>query len=146
MAKKKTKKRKKKTEAATADRHALYQRSVQNPPADVHFFNKIFRKYRSRRPLSMKEDFCGTAYLSTAWAKSHKKRTAIGVDLHRPTLDWGRKHNLGAQKQSVQDRVTLVELNVLDLKEPKVDITCALNGIVLCTSWASTWDLHEEPH
>jgi hypothetical protein len=125
MAKKK--KRKKKTEAQLADHHLLYQRSVQNPEADVHFFNKTFRKYRKRKPLSMKEDFCGTSYLSSAWVESHKKRTAVGVDLHKPTLDWGRKHNIDKLKSNEQERVTLIEANVLAVTEPKVDITCALN-------------------
>ena len=125
MAKKKRKK--KKMQADSADRHDLYQRSVQNPEADVHFFNKIFRKYRKRRPLSMKEDFCGTAFLSATWVESHKKRTAFGVDLDQPTLDWGIKHNIDSLKPAQKERVTLVRANVLDITEPKFDITCALN-------------------
>ena len=120
-------KRRKKTDADRADHHELYQLSVQNPEAEIHLFNKMFKRYRGRRPMSMKEDFCGTAYLSTAWAKSHKKRTAIGVDLHGPTLDWGRKHNLEPEPASVVERVTLVQANVLDITEPKVDVSCALN-------------------
>jgi SAM-dependent methyltransferase len=127
MAKKKKHKGKKKKMAALADRHDLYQRSVQNPEADIHFFNKTFRKYRKRKPLSMKEDFCGTAFLSTAWVKSNKKRTALGVDLDQPTLDWGTTRHLDKLKPAVRERITLVKANVLDITEPKFDITCALN-------------------
>ncbi len=128
MSKRKSKTKRKKTPLAqSADRHDLYQRSVQNPPADVYFMNKIFRRYRGRKPLSMKEDFCGTAYLSATWVKSNKQRTAIGVDLDQPTLDWGKAHNIDPLKPHQRERVTLVNANVLDITEPKVDVTCALN-------------------
>lgn len=123
-------KRDKKTKqkmAKLADRHELYQKSVQDPEAEISFFDMVYKKHRRRRALSFKEDFCGTAYLSTTWVKSHKKRTAIGVDLDQPTLDWGIQHHLEPAKQSVRERVTLINANVLDVKEPKVDVSCALN-------------------
>lgn len=130
MAKKKKQKKQKKQKkkmAKLADKHDLYQKSVQDPEAEIVFFDKVYRKHRRRRPLSFKEDFCGTAYLSTTWVESHKKRTAIGVDLDQPTLDWGTTRHIEAKKKSVRDRITLVNANVLDVKEPKVDLTCALN-------------------
>ena len=111
----------------TADRHALYQKSVQDPKAEVSCFNRFFRKYRGRRPLSMKEDFCGTAYLSTTWVRSHKERTALGVDLEPEVLEYSRKHHISKLKKSQRERIELVEANVLDLTEPKFDIVCALN-------------------
>lgn len=125
MAKKK--KPKKQKMAQLADRHELYQRSVQDPEAEITFFDMVYKKHRRRRALSFKEDFCGTAYLSTTWVKSHKKRTAIGIDLDQPTLDWGTEHHIAPSKASVRDRITLINANVLDVKEPKVDMTCALN-------------------
>lgn len=128
MTKRKAKRRgRKRPLAETADRHDLYQRSVQNPPADVYFINKIFRRHRKRRPLSFKEDFCGTAFLSATWVESHKQRTAIGVDLDQKTLDWGQTHNIDRLKRHERDRITLVRANVLDMTDPKVDVTCALN-------------------
>ncbi len=126
MAKKNKPKRKKKM-AKVADRHELYQKSVQDPKAEITFFDMVFKKHRRRRALSFKEDFCGTAYLSTTWVQSHKKRTAIGVDLDQPTLDWGIEHHIQPATKSVQDRITLVNANVLDVTSPKVDMTCALN-------------------
>jgi ATP-dependent RNA helicase DBP3 len=42
-------------QAATADRHQLYQQAVQAPKNDVSFFVKVFHLYRSRKPISLKE-------------------------------------------------------------------------------------------
>ncbi len=125
--KKKKHKDKKQKMAQTADRHRLYEKSVQDPKAEIDFFDMVFKKHRGRKALSFREDFCGTAYLSTTWVKSHKKRTAVSVDIHKPTLDWAFENHVQPEKKSVQERVTLVNANVLDVKEPKVDVGCALN-------------------
>jgi hypothetical protein len=117
----------KKKMAARADKHLLYQQSVQCPEAEVHFFNKVFRKKRGRKPMTMREDFCGTAYLSTEWCSSHKRRTAVAIDLDGPTLEWGRKNVLAKVEPNVRERVSLHQANVLDGVGPKVDITCGMN-------------------
>jgi hypothetical protein len=113
--------------ADKADRHALYQRAVQTPRADVAFFERAFRELRGRRPVALREDFCGTAYLSTTWCKSARDRTAIGVDLDGPTLEWGRRHNVARAGSAVAKRVRLVQGDVLDTRARKVDIVCAMN-------------------
>jgi len=120
-------KNKKPTLAEQADRHVLYQLSVQAPEAEVEFMDKTFRELRGRKPLSMKEDFCGTAFLSAEWCKSDPNRTAIGVDIDKPTLDWGLKNNIEAAGTDIARRVTLIESDVRQITEPKVDITCAFN-------------------
>jgi len=125
--KKRRKRKRKQKLAEVANKHDLYQKSVQNPEAELYLFTKLFRKRRRRKPLSMKEDFCGTAFLSSAWVKSNKRRTAIGIDLDQPTLDWGIEHNIAKLKPAARDRITLINADVLDITEPKVDITCALN-------------------
>jgi len=114
------------TMAEQADRHTLYQESVQFPEAEVDFMSKTFQKLRGRKALSMKEDFCGTAYLATEWCKSDPERTAIGVDFDGPTLDWGRKHNLETAGEDVAKRITLIEDDVR-ITTDKVDVTCAFN-------------------
>jgi len=120
-------KRRKKTLADTADPFLLYQLSVQRPEVDIEFFIERYVEAHGKKPMSLREDFCGTAYLATEWVKTHKKRTSIGVDLDGPTLDWGRKNILGPEKKSVRDRIKLVQANVLEVKKPPVDIICALN-------------------
>lgn len=80
--------------AKTADKHLLYQLSVQAPEFEVDLISRIFKKTRDRSPSSLREDFCGTALLCAEWVESKKGRTALGVDIDQSVLDWGIKHNL----------------------------------------------------
>jgi SAM-dependent methyltransferase len=109
--------------AARFDRHAYYERSVQDPEGDAAMLAKLFKRYRDRQPLRLREDFCGTAVLSAHWVRAREDRTAIGVDLDEATLDWGRRHHLGG----IESRVTLLQANVLDGRGAKSDIACAMN-------------------
>lgn len=109
-----------------ADRHLLYQWTVQNPDFELTFFDRVFRKRRGRRPLVLREDFCGTALLSTAWVESRRKRRAIGIDLDADTLAWARRHNL-ARLDGDADRVTLLQQDVRTVTRPKADVACAYN-------------------
>lgn len=134
-AKKKTKAAKKKaakkkagpTLAERADKFALYQRSVQSPAVDIEFFEAEFRKQRGRDALSVREDFCGTALFSCEWCKSDPRRTALGVDLDGPTLDWGRAHTLAVAPAEAAARVNLVEADVRDTTLAPVDLIVAMN-------------------
>jgi len=115
------------TQAQLADIHDLYQKSVQAPEADIEFFIETYNKLRNKKPLVMREDFCGTALLSVMWCESDPQRTAIGVDLDQPTLDWGRERNIEAAGGDMTTRIKLINANVLDEFDDKADITCALN-------------------
>ncbi len=119
--------KRKRTRASRADPFELYLQSVQDPQPEVGFMSRVYRGMRGRKPMQFREDFCATAYLATHWAKSNSRRTAIGVDLDGPTLDWGRKHIIGREKPSVAKRIQLIQANVLEVVEPKVDICCAFN-------------------
>ncbi len=119
--------RRKPTMAELADKHVLYQGSVQVPEADVEIFENIFMKVRGRRPMTMREDFCGTGYLSCTWVASDSQRRAIGIDLDRPTLDWGLAHNVAKLTPAQRKRIELIEGNVLDGLGNKCELTCALN-------------------
>ncbi|MEJ2361978.1 MAG: class I SAM-dependent methyltransferase [Gammaproteobacteria bacterium] len=113
--------------AETADRHVMYQAAVQAVDVEVEFLDKTFRELRGRKALSFKEDFCGTALLSVEWCKSDPARTAIGVDIDLETLQWGEQHNLHPAGSEVIHRVTLLQKDVREVTDPKVDITCAFN-------------------
>lgn len=115
------------TLAQRADKHALYQVSVQSPGVDIEFFEAEFAKFRGRKPLRLREDFCGTALLSTEWCKSDPKRTALGVDLDAATLAWGRAHNLDPAGTDVARRVKLAQADVRETRFAKVDLTLAMN-------------------
>lgn len=115
------------TQAQLADIHDLYQESVQAPEADIEFFIETYSKLRNKKALVMREDFCGTALLSVKWCESDPERTAIGIDLDQPTLEWGRMHNIQPASGNMASRVNLIHANVLDDVDDKADITCALN-------------------
>ena len=93
---------------------------------EIGFLDKVFKAHTGRRPLHLREDFCGTALLCSKWAKSHPERTAIGLDLDWPTLDWGRTHNLSAIGDAAE-RVTLLEQDVLVPTRRKVEVIGAYN-------------------
>ncbi len=80
--------------ARTADKFDLYQRSVQSPEHDIVFLTRQYKKVRGREPLRLREDFCGTALLCATWVKGRTARSAEGFDLDHETLEWGRAHNL----------------------------------------------------
>ena len=82
------------TLASLADRHELYERAVQEPEEEVVFLDELFQALRGRKARSLREDFCGTALLATRWVESAPDRTAIGVDLDAPTLDWAARHRV----------------------------------------------------
>lgn len=120
------------TQAAKADRHALYERAVQDPEGDVKFFSRTYRKLRGHDPVSLREDFCGTAVLCLAWAKSSPERTALGVDLSQETMNWGLEHRIVPEGREVASRISLVCADVREVKRPKVDVACALNFSYYC--------------
>jgi len=120
------------TMAEQADRHVLYEKSVQSPDTDVEFFTETYEKLRDKKALTMREDFCGTALLSVEWCKSDPERKAIGVDLDKATLDWGTKNNIQAAGGDIEQRIRLINGNVLDKPDEKVDLACAMNFSYCC--------------
>lgn len=117
----------KRTLASSADRHHLYELSVQCSEAEIDFVDKAFKRLRKRRAVLLREDFCGTANVCCEWVTRGHKRRAIGIDLDPEVLDWGRKNNLSRLSKKKQDRITLLQKNVLKVKTEKPDIISAMN-------------------
>lgn len=112
--------------AKNADKHVLYQRSVQDPDAEIQFIHRVFRKLRRRSPLSLREDFCGTALLTAAWVNSDEQRTGIGVDIDPRVLAWGKEHNL-APIGEPGNKIRLYRQDVRDPVSERVDVVGAFN-------------------
>ena len=112
--------------AATADRHDLYERAVQDPDSEIDFIERVFKRLRGRPALRLREDFCGTALLSAEWVKGGAAREAIGVDLDRSTLAWALKRRV-EPLGSAAARVTLLCDDVLRVSAPPADVVAALN-------------------
>lgn len=113
--------------AQSADKHALYEASVQAPEVDLRFFQRVFKASFKRRPCRLREDFCGTAFTSATWVKAHAQHEAIGVDLDADTLAYGWARHGAPLSDEAQSRLQLVNADVLQHDSPPVDIVVAQN-------------------
>lgn len=127
MAKPKKNRNAGRTMADKADRHELYEASVQNVAEECALIDFAFRQIRGRKARSLREDFCGTAAAACEWATLGRSRHAFGIDLDKDVLDWGRKHNVAALKKAQRQRVALIHDDVLTAQTPKVDVIVAFN-------------------
>jgi SAM-dependent methyltransferase len=112
--------------ARTADKHLLYQKSVQAPEVEVSFINRAFKKLNGRPPQSLREDFCGTALICAEWVQSRPGRTATGVDIDPKVLSWGRRHNIEPIGDAAR-RITLLQQDVRERTSGRFDVVCAFN-------------------
>jgi len=115
------------SEAETADLYELYQQSVQDPPTEVAFFHRVYRKVFGRAPRALREDFCGTFAICCDWVRRGAGRRAIGVDLDPEPLAWGREHNLARLAPELHERVRIVQTDARAVLEEKVDVVAAEN-------------------
>jgi len=112
--------------AKTADPMALYQLAVQSPDTDAAFLARVFKKLRGREATHLREDFCGTGYLMSAWLRKSASRTAEGFDIDPEPVSWGLAHNF----DDVPDLGERCAFHLKDVREPshrKPDIRTAPN-------------------
>lgn len=119
--------------AARADRHALYQRSVQEVEAEIDFVDDTFKDLRGRRASILREDFCGTANTSCEWVRRRRTNHAIGVDIDGGTLEWGRTHNVAKLPAGARERVTLIEG---DVRTPRTSGPAEAPDVVLAMNFS----------
>ena len=115
------------TLAEQADRHVLYELSVQCAEAEVDFIDDTFRSLRGRRARWLREDFCGTASVSCEWVRRRKTNRAIGVDLDPAVLEWGATQNVVQLDAEARDRVTLLNQDVRLVDTRPQDLILAMN-------------------
>lgn len=113
--------------SAKADRHKLYEQSVQNVSHEYDFINKTFRDIRGYKAHALREDFCGTANMCCEWVRKRGKNTAVGVDIDPEVLSWGKKHNLGKLKSEPRKRITLLQQNVMKVRTKPPQVILAMN-------------------
>ena len=125
MAKQKT--GQERTMASQADRHALYEASVQDPDSELEFVSETFQELSGRPLRVLREDFCGTGNTACRWVASGREHFAIGVDLDAETLAWGRAQHVGALRRTARGRIELIEGDVLETRTAAVDAVLAMN-------------------
>ena len=120
------------TMAEQADRHVLYQDSVQNAETEIDFVDETFEAIRGRKMSLIREDFSGTSQVCCEWVQRRPDNKAIGVDLDPEVLQWGREHNLSKLSEEQLSRVTLLEDNVLTVNTEPMDAVLAMNFSYWC--------------
>jgi hypothetical protein len=113
--------------ADQADRHHLYQESVQDTESEIDFVEETWQELRDRPAELLREDFCGTANTSCEWVRRDTQHYAIGLDWDFDVLDWGRLNNLEQLDDDQFSRITLLQENVLEAQTELADIVLAMN-------------------
>lgn len=113
--------------ANLADPHLLYQKSVQSPEHDIALLAGYFEEYTKQPLRHFREDFCGTAFLSSFFVTQHPDNQALAIDLDWPTLNWGIKHIMSHLTPDQQQRLSFIHDNVLNIRYPLSQLTVAMN-------------------
>jgi len=113
--------------ASCADRHQLYQQSVQDVEAEIDFVEQTWSELRQRPAVFLREDFCGTANTACEWVIRDENHHAVGVDLDREVLDWSRANRLTQLDDEQFERIELLNEDVLQTRPGLADIILAMN-------------------
>ncbi len=119
--------RKRPSQAERTDRHVLYENAVQHVAAEIDFIDETFSTLRGRRALRLREDFCGTANTACEWVRRRTANLAWGVDLDPAVLDWSRSHKIPQLTPRQQQRLRLMNVDVLRVRIEPVDVVLAMN-------------------
>jgi len=117
--------------AATADKYELYQASVQSPETDVPFLARVYRSIRKKKALHFREDFCGTALLSSHWIRQSGQHTAEGFDIDPDPVAWGMAHHFDELGEDAQ-RFTFHLKDVRAPSHVRPDVRVAQNFSYCC--------------
>jgi len=115
------------TLAGHADRHKLYELSVQCAEAEIDFVDATYHSIRGRNARLIREDFCGTGNVSCEWMKRRKANRAIGIDVDAEVLHWGRMHNCSSLTPAQLKRLEFIQADVLKADTQSPDIVAAMN-------------------
>jgi SAM-dependent methyltransferase len=110
---------------AAPDRHQLYERAVQDAPAEVDLVERLLRRH-GRTPRRLREDFSGTALVSAEWVRRGEARTAVAVDLDPSVHRWTRANRL-PQLGAAAARLRLVAADVRGRNGHGFDAIVAFN-------------------
>ena len=115
------------TQAEQADKHVLYEQSVQCVDAEIDFVDATFEALRGRKAKTIREDFCGTTNSSCEWVKRRDDNIAYSVDLDPDVLEWGKNNKISKLTEGQAKRVNIIEANVLDVDVEAIDAVLAMN-------------------
>jgi hypothetical protein len=100
-------------DAANADRHELYQASVQNVEAEIDFVDETFRALRGREAVCFGKTSAGPATRRASGSAAGPRTVAFGLDIDDRDARVGPGAHGGARSSRAAGRVSLLERNVL---------------------------------
>ncbi len=118
--------------AKALSKHDYYEAAVQEPEAEIDFMLQAFKAFKRPKPVTVREDFCGTAINSIDWVKAGKHNRAIGVDLDKALLRDVASQRIAARlDESQRQRITIIPGDVLSpelrAEHLRADAVLALN-------------------
>lgn len=109
------------------DKHAYYQQAVQCVEAEIDFVTETFQQLRGRPATTLREDFCGTAQTTCEWVMRDDNHIGYAVDFDPVVLQWGEHNNMMSLTPSQQQRIHLINEDVLTVQTPPMDMVLAMN-------------------
>ena len=110
------------------DKYEFYSKAVQSPDEDVRFYRRIYKSLRGgKKPTVLREDFSGTGAICCEWVKLDKANRSCGLDLDLEPMTYGREHYIAKLTKHQQNRIALIQKNVLSPGLPRADIAVAVN-------------------
>lgn len=108
-------------------KYELYENSVQCHDADIDFLNEEFERHRKRKPLTLREDFGGTAAMACDWVKQSTDHISKAIDLDPEPVDYGKKTHYIKLSDEEKNRMEYIMGNVMHPYEFKSDVIVAFN-------------------
>jgi hypothetical protein len=118
-------------EADDAECFRLYEAAVQSPEVEIALFERVYTERYGRAPLSLREDFCGTALLCRHWVESDPERIARGVDRDASVITRAHTMNRKPLDEDEAERLELTTADARDRSDRTFDVITAGNF-----SWA----------
>lgn len=104
-----------------------YEQSVQDPEGEIPILLDICRAMSKSRPIHLREDFCGSGFLSAEWIKQSRRHRADGVDLCSETIEAAYKRHWLPLKEHDRERLAYHIHDVLHAENIHADLIAALN-------------------
>ena len=109
------------------DKHYYYQNSVQCVEAEIDFVESTYKALKGYPARTLREDFCGTAQTACEWIGRDAENHAWGVDLDALVLQWGQDHNISQLSTQQQQRIQLLNEDVMSASVEQLDVVLAMN-------------------
>jgi len=117
-----------KPQLTTDEKYRLYQEAVQDPEYDVELFDTLYAEYfPGKIARTIREDFCGSFFLSNEWVQDDPKKVAYAYDISDEALAWGQKNHFEKLSSEAQSRLRIKKENVLNAEKLHYDIVVASN-------------------